>query len=334
MQNFDFNLHFIVPVSSKIIPLNVLYGQQILCEDFIMPWETGIVKQITFSTLLNTDFFDSTKLKIINSNNKMPVDLQSLELNNQIQDIPTFSINTHKKIYLDTFLRACDFEATILKLVNLPSTVSVSHSYLCNGNLYVPNCDRQNCVISFDEEETPKLEFVIEFFETDMTDCLCYVGCNYDNGLITTSIKHHYQYNINQLHQTLKNHYEEICNEEFLDDVPTLRHSSTLLNFPTIENSISLQDAYAQDISAYSVIKIEGLPREIDIQKYDIFHQNGCYYLSDNNKKAYHYLLSQASQANNQTDIIISYYNHNTLEPVLQNKLLLTPQNNRRQQTG
>jgi hypothetical protein len=322
MQNFDFTLSFIVPMSHKIIPLTILYGQQIIYEHLVMPWETGISKKITFSTQLNTQNIQISQLKLINNLNKMPITLEILELNNEIQNISEYTTDNQSKIYLDTFLKDCYLQATIFKIINLPSTISVSHSYLCNGNLYVPQCDRHNSIISFNNQETDKFNFNIELFATNMTECLCHIECVYDNGKVINSLERGYQKNINQLHQDLKNHYEEICFEEFISDTPiVLNNAHPILTFPTTEKILSIDAAYQQDISVYSVIKIEGLPKNIDIQKHDIFYQNGIYYIADN-QKAYHYLLSQAfSDTDIHESFLISYYHHNTFEPVLQNRI-------------
>lgn len=331
MQKIDFNLHFVVPISHKIIPLHVLYGQEIIFEHLVMPWETGISKQINFSSVLNIDNVNISRLKIINSFNQMPVTLEVIKLNDEVQNMSPQIQNHKKQIYLDTFLKACDIDATVLKIMGLPNTVSVSHSYLCNGNLYVPKCDRYNSIISFDDSDVNTLKFVIEFFETNLTHCLCHVECSFDNGIIETRIKQNYQQNINQLHANLKSHYEEICAEEFIHDTSTPQKVSHVLAFPTIEQKISYHDISLHDITAYSVIKFEGLPNNIDIKTVEIFYQNGAYYLSNQNKKSYDFLLSYALKHDS---VVISYYHNNSFEPILRNILVHDTQNEALQKTG
>jgi hypothetical protein len=334
MQKIDFNLHFVVPISHKIIPLHVVYGQEIIFEHLVMPWETGIAKQINFATTLNVDSVNVSRLKIINSFNQMPVTLEVVKINNEVQNMSPQGQkvqNYKKQIYLDTFLKACDLDATVLKIMGLPNTVSISHSYLCNGNVYVPKCDRYNSIISFNDSDTDTLKFVVEFFETNLTQCLCHIECSFNNGVIETRIKQNYQRNINELHENLKNHYEEICAEEFIQDTNQTQHVNKILTFPTIEQKISHHDVSLQDISAYSVIKFEGLPNNIDIHKNDIFYQNGAYYLSNTHKKSYHYLLSHALNCDG---VIISYYHDNSFEPVLKNILFHDIHSDTMQKTG
>ena len=315
MQNINFNIHFIVPITHKFVPLHVIYEQKIIFEHLIMPQETGISKQVNFLTLLDTHQINVSQLKIINTLNNMPVVIEIVKINDIVQNIIASIPKNQKQIYLDTFFKASDTEATLFKIIGLPSTVSVSHSYLCNDNLYVPKCDRQNSILSFNNDNDDfKFKFVVEFFNTNITQCLCRIDCYFKGGIIETTIKYPYKSNISQLHEHLKSHYEEICNEEFIQNT----HSS-YRDIPIIPKAEHLKIAFTHDITPYSVIRIEGLPEDINTAKYELFYQNGAYYISNQNKALYHYLLSQATD---NSLVTISYYNDNTVSPVFKSIFL------------
>ncbi len=308
MQDINFNIHFVVPITHKFVPLHVVYQQKVVSDYLMMPWETGISKQINFSMQSDSTEINVAQLKIINTLNNMPVTIEIIKINDIVQNIIATIPKNQKQIYLDTFFKASDTEATVFKIVGLPSDVSVSHSYLCNGNLYVPHCDRYNSILSFNADEVCEFRFSVEFFNTNITECLCYIACHFNNGLIETSIEYPHKSNISQLHANLKSHYEEICNEEFATDVSVLQK----INSDSAEQE-SLKTVFEHDITPYSVIKIEGLPADIKTSKYELFYQNGAYYISNTNKALYHYLLSQAPY---DSIVTISYYLDNTLEPV------------------
>lgn len=315
MKKFDFNIFFIVPITHKIIPLNIKYQHKTLFEYIAMPWETGISKNVKFSTLLEntTEDIDISKLKIINSLNKTPVILESVSINGQVQNISSHAPDKQKHIYLDTFFKSCEVDATIFKIMNLPETIHLSHSYFCNGNQYIPKCDRHHSTLSFEEESHLNFSFQIQCFDTSATECLCYLECTFNKGDIETKVYHKDSHDIQALHDKLKTLYKEVSEEEFIDIATTDNDNFKLI--PDIATDVA---SILRDIDNYSVIKIEGLPKNITHDTQEIFYQNNAYYISNQDKKLCEYLLAQAYEDH---PITISYFKEDTLEPILQKTL-------------
>lgn len=303
MQTFNINIHFIVPVTHKTVPLNILYGQKIIFEHSIIPSETGVSQEINFTIQHDAADINPSQIKMINDLNNMPVTITSIKINDAVQNITVN--NPQKQIYLDTFLLDLNIEATLLKVIGLPNAISLSHSYVCNGNLYVPKCNRYNSILSFKNDDTYEFAFIVEFFNKDITACLCHIECSFKDDMIEVGVHHGDTMNINQLHENLKNHYIEIHDEAFATNKTA-----------TIVKYISLETALSDAITAYSVIKIEGLPNTVDITNHDIFYQNNAYYIGNKSHDSYAYLLSKILD---DTVVTVSYYQDNTLEPVFQN---------------
>ena len=70
MQTLNFDIYFTVPISHKIIPLHIMYGQKIIFDYLVMPWETGISKQISFSEEFDDEDIQISQIKIINKSRK------------------------------------------------------------------------------------------------------------------------------------------------------------------------------------------------------------------------------------------------------------------------
>ncbi|MFT6072153.1 MAG: hypothetical protein ACJARD_000930 [Alphaproteobacteria bacterium] len=220
MKQFNFDIAYIAPFTHKMIPIQIMHGHHVLYDHLVMPWETGISKRVSFY-VSNADFdFDVKKLKVINQINKMPITLESVILNDTIHNITTHLPQHQKQVYLDTFFKACNVEATVFKITGLPGTFSLSHSYICNGHLYVPKCDRYNSILSFHQDNSD-FKFSIECFHAHIPDCLYHLECHYNRNNIATKVIRPNPQNIQDLHVYLKENYQETITEECFDDKDT-----------------------------------------------------------------------------------------------------------------
>jgi|GEM_PF-4467106 len=217
MTAVNFRIAYIVPFTHKITPIKVIHANKKIYEHIVMPWETGISKTIEFVHSDQEFNLNIDQLKIINSTNKMPITLESVHINDTPSNITTHLPQHQKQIYFDTFFKACNLDATIFKITNLPDPVTISHSYVCNGHLYVPKCDRFNSILNF-HETLKEFNFSIECYHNQVSGCLYHIECHYNSHNINTKIIRPNPQSIHALHEHLKNNFSEAEDIVFEDD--------------------------------------------------------------------------------------------------------------------
>ena len=311
MYKFNIEASLISPISEIPIQINFFYDGTFCYEHWLMPWETGFSKTIHFALQTLSDEFHVNGLVISDGKNNKNIYFESVKSNGDIQKL---SKNPHmiSSFVPQHFLPLGSLQYSVLKFLEVPTDIEISHSYLCNNHLYIPECDTGRAKI-FIPYHYPDFSFKAEIFTTNvMYPKKAYI-CDYKHYMIESKeipvIEHDTQ-NARHLVHKINSYFQETQTEKDVNITDT-KTASPPAYIKETQNQLSnlLRDTTKNHF--YPVIKIEGLPENALQGK--VFYNNQAYYIAGHHIKNFN-LVESADLGQNLT-LTLSLFKEDTSIP-------------------
>lgn len=210
---------------------------------------------------------------------------------------------------VEQFLNVKHTDYSVIKFLYLPPEISISFSYSCNKNSYLPTQDAPRAEIIV-PDSLKEFSFTVELFKTNVMAPEQTLSCLYKKGefrvveaKLNPSIG---SKDARELHKSLGVSHKSLDKEEYVE-YPAHKIIPSKSELTHIIQSITNETSKRK----YSVIKIEGLSKEISVK--NAFYYEGCHFIpamsfNDDSLESFYY----EEKADN---IIVSFFGVNTNHP-------------------
>lgn len=246
MKIFHIQVTLITPISESPFKVNFFYNDILQDEEWLMPWETGLSKEVSFYMhCLNNDF-DINHFQILpnGQENNDDITIESIMVNDQLEKITT-NTNPHSYALKDVVNIDPKNGYSVVKIHSADHDMHVSYSYSCNGNIYVPLSEIDLAMITIPAECTQN-RFKVDLFKRDITIPETRKEIYFEKGrFFTQDIAlddiHHLQARLTQEFE--KNNFDKQAHYHAVLDIDGLQFDDIILDDQRL--SIPLKDVKA-----------------------------------------------------------------------------------------